>query len=409
VYGKGPIVAHLILILALTAPINAMGIVPDARLQQDLRFRAMASIQSAQTIGQLLLTVTFALLGLGAYSFALSMLVSSSARTVVVWRLTRPRVARRPRFRRSLRLLRPSLVLIASALAVNLMAQGDKLSLGLFHPERDVGAYFFAYNLSLQTAVLLSLNLARVLFPVMTRLQDHPERLRRAFVRAMRVLMFIGAPLCFLQAAAAGPFVRGLVQSEKWFASIPALQVLSLAMAVHLVWNPSRSLVQVQGRYRFYLVSSLAYAAGYIGVVMAASWLGDLTSVAVAAGLMLATISATDAFLAVRRLGGSIEDIGQIFVPPMLMATAAALPAWGLERVVPALPRVLGFPLHEVLLLAAMPAVMAAIYLPLLWWFAPDVWGEIAHRAGPRLARVPGLARAAARFKIGAGLAPPAP
>ncbi|MBL8746279.1 MAG: oligosaccharide flippase family protein [Phycisphaerae bacterium] len=408
-YGKGPVVAHLILLLALTAPINALGIVPDAALQQGLRFKAMAFLLCGQTIGYLSCTLMLALLGFGAYSFALSMLMMSVARTACAWWLTRPRVTWRPRLSRSLRLLRPAVILVASAAVMNIMAQGDKLALGLFHSEAYVGAYFFAYNLSLQTAVLLSLNFARVLFPVMSRMQDDPARLRSAFIRAARTLMFLGAPLCFLQAAAAGPFIRGLVQSEKWLGSIPALQILSLGMAAHMMWNPSRSLIQVQGRYRFYLRSAIGYAAGYCCVVFAAAKWGDITTVALAVAGALATATSLDCFFALRRIGGTVEDVARIMLPAMLLAAVAAVPAWSLEFVMPSMPRVLGFPLREVVLLAAIPVVVGLIYVPLLWWFAPDVWVELSHRMGPRLRRLPGLAKFAARFRFGSGLAPPAP
>lgn len=408
-YDKGPTVAYLILILALTAPMSALAIVPDAAMQQGLRFRGMAFLQCGQTIGQLACTVLFAVLGLGAYSFALSMFLMSFVRTGAVWWLTRTRFTRRPPLSRSMILLRPSLILVASALVINVMAQGDKLALGLFHSEAGVGAYFFAYNLSLHTAVLLSLNFARVLFPVMSRMQDQPERLKNAFIRAARTLMYLGAPACFLQAAVAGPFIRGLVQSEKWFSSIPALQILSLAMAVHLVWNPSRSLIQVQGRYRLYLVSAIIYSCVYLAVVVTSAACGDITTVALAAGGALAAVSAFDCFLGLRLIGGTIADVTRVILPPMLLAAIAALPAWGLEFIMPRLPRVLGFPLHEMLLLGLMPLVLAAIYLPLLRVFAPDVWDELAHRLGPRMCRVPGLAKFAARFKVGAGLAPPTP
>lgn len=407
-YGKGPVVAHLILILALTAPINALGIVPDAALQQALRFRAMAFLLCGQTIGYLFLTLALALLGLGAYSFVLAILAMSTARTVCAWWLTKPKFRGPPRFSRSLRLLRPALILIASAAVINFMAQGDKLALGLFHSEAYVGNYFFAYNLSLQTAVLLSLNFARVLFPVMSRMQDEPERLRKAFIRAGRTLMYLGAPLCFLQAAAAGPFIRGLVQNERWLGSIPALQILSLAMAAHMMWNPCRSLIQVQGRYVFYLCSAIGYALIYGVIVILAARYGEITTVALAAGGGLTLATVLDCFFALRRLGGTIEDVGRIMLPPMLLAAIAALPAWGLEFIMPGMPRLMGFPLREIVLLALMPLVVVVLYLPLLRWIAPDVWDELSHRLGPRLRRVPGLAKFAARYKIGAGLAPPA-
>lgn len=408
-YGKGPVVAHLILILALTSPIQALAIVPDALMQHDLRFRGIAFLMSAQTLGQLFCTILLALLGFGAYSFAVSMLLMAFARTAAAWWLARPRLSNRPRWRRSLRLLRPSLILVASALVMNIMAQGDKFALGLFHPEAVVGAYFFAYNLSLQTAVLLSLNLSRVLFPVLTRLQDEPERLRIAFVRAARVLMFIGAPACFLQAAAAGPLIRGLIQKEHWFDSIRAMQILSIGMTLHLLWNPGRGLIQVQGRYRMYLISAVAYASAYMALVIAASARGGPLAVAWTVAGVLSVNALIDVTLALRPIGGGARDLMRITLAPIAMAAAAILPAWGLEFIVPDMPRAMGFPLREIVLLAGMPLVAAAIYLPLVRALAPDVWEELAHRFGPGMARVPGLARLAARFRIGAGLNPPAP
>lgn len=405
-YGKGPVVAHLILILAITAPINALAIVPEARLQQELRFRAIAIMSFLQSAGYLIIALVLALLGLEAYSFAIAILFVSIAKTVVLWHLTKPKIPGRPRFRRSLHLVRETSILIASAAVINIMSQGDKFALGIFHAEADVGAYFFAYNLSIQTVAILALNLSRVLFAVLSKMQDEPERQRNAYVRASRTLISIGAPLCFMQAAGAAPFVRLFLQNDKWAEAIDPLRILSLLMVLHLGWNSSRSLIQVQGRYTFYLKTAAVYASIYLLCVVSASAFGSIVSVAIAAGGVLGCMSVVDVMLALRPLGGSWRDLSRIFTPGIVLGAIAVAPAFAIDFLVPELRTIAGLPLREILLIIAIPIVMATIYIPLIRFYAPDVWHEIAHRVGPKFARLPLLARFAARFRVGTNLPP---
>lgn len=394
VYGKGWIVAHLIWILALSAPINALGIVPDACLQQQLRFRAVALLGFFQTSGYLFFTVTLALLGFEAYSFALGIVLTASVRLFVVYGLARPTFSLRPRLRRSLHLVRDSLTLIASATINNTMAQGDKFMLGFFHSERDVGFYFFAYNLSLQTVILLALNIGRVLFPVFSKLKDQPDRLRDAFVRAQRTLLTIGGPLCMLQAVGSGPFVRALLSEEKWGEAIRPLQILSVMMFFHIGWSSSRSLVQVAGTYGLFLRSTITYAVSYLTIVFVAAKYGDLIWVSLAAGAALASVSIADTALALRLVGSkSARVVARVYTPGLLVGLGAAVPCLALETYLPAMGMVRGTPVRDVVLLAVLPMVCLAASVPLARWLCPDVYEELASRAAPLLRRLPGPLR----------------
>src|SRR2546428_3546362 len=100
------------------------------------------------------LSVLFAYLGFGAYSFVLPLLITGAAYAMVLFFLTKPPIRLQPEFARwpSLAGL-SSLVLLARILS-RIILQGDTIILGLVYATEVVGIYYFAYGLSVQAVVL---------------------------------------------------------------------------------------------------------------------------------------------------------------------------------------------------------------------------------------------------------------
>src|SRR4051812_30808575 len=238
----------MVAVLAWAAPILSLGNVPVAQLQARLRFRAVAGVNFLQFATISVLSVVFALAGFGAYSFVLPWPLAAMARLVVLWGLSPPPLPLRPMFNRW-RHLAGDTAHVLAARALSLVTElGDYVVLGRFHPDAVVGVYYFAFNLSLQTAMLLALNLDGVLMPVLSKLRDDPVRQRAAFLSAAQAIALVGIPICLLQAVVADPVVR-LIFDLKWYAAIPVLQVLSIGMAFRVVTHPAQSLMRAQGRF----------------------------------------------------------------------------------------------------------------------------------------------------------------
>ena len=95
-----------------------------ARLQIDLRFRLLSLVTIISSTTTVLLSVLFAYLGLGPYSFILPMPLVAALRTTILLAAERPAVRPRLQFRRWRYLLGDSGLAIATVVCIAVSMQG---------------------------------------------------------------------------------------------------------------------------------------------------------------------------------------------------------------------------------------------------------------------------------------------
>ena len=182
----------LVLVLALSPPLDAAALVPTAYQNVHLRFKLLAANGLFGNVSLAGLQIMFALLGFGAYSFVLPRPIVSAGQAAFLWYHTPQKPHWFLQLRRWRYLLADTAFLLTTTLAYTFVSQGDYMSLGFFHSKEQVGVFYFAFNLSTQPAQLLVVNLVNVLFPVLSRLKLEPRRQAAAFVRTERTLRALG-------------------------------------------------------------------------------------------------------------------------------------------------------------------------------------------------------------------------
>lgn len=388
-----PDLIGLVLVLALATPISGLDIVADAKLSSEMRFGYLAAVKWIAAVMQMGLSVLFASWRMGPYAFVLPVPIVAVVRFTLLWLVARPRVRWNPHLRRWKYLLTDSTTLFLAGFFVMLTWQGDYMVLGVMHDAKTVGIYFFAFNLSIQTMQVLTNNLAGVLFPALSKLQEDPVHQTRAFLRANQLLAMVGVPLCLLQAALAGP-VMALLFNSWWYPAIRVLQLLSLGMAVRLVASPGGSLMQAQGRFKTYLLTNAINAVVFLGLVAAGSWVGQWAldhgtqlggdvpaAVTVAAAVMLyfALIGPVFLYVAIRPGGGRWSDVGRIYGAPLLAGTLAIGAAVIAGRQVPMMESANW---RQAIRVVVIVLCSTALYLPLIRRVAPAGWEELRARLG---------------------------
>ena len=370
----------LIVWIASAAPLSAVAMVPLAKLQSQLRFRLLSGIEFGAAVGQTLLSVGFAAVGFGAYSFVLPWPIVGAIRLGLLWYYARPAAGwRRPGFG-DWRLLigDSSLVLAARAFGMFVLV-GDYLVLGHWHDDDAVGVYYFAFNLSMQTAMLLAVNMDAVLLPVLAKMGDDPPRQREGFLSVARAWALIAVPVCLLQAAVADPVIRLLFQ-PRWYGAIPVLQLLSIGMAFRVIALPARTMIQSQGRFRAMVWLSAAGAAVFLAAVAPAAALAPPARAAVWVAAAVAAYFVVEGpvlvWAAVRPAGGRWGDVLNVYAVPVLAGGAAVVAAataagWLM------LADGAGERLAQIGLICA---ISAALYLPAARVLAPRAWRDLSAR-----------------------------
>lgn len=368
-----PKMTGLLWVLALATPVTALTNVPEAKLQSQMRFRLLAGLGAGTNVSRIVLTILFAWLGFGAYSFAIPRPIVAAGRFAVGWWAARPRVRWQLQVRRWRYLVPDSAKLFVANLFMTLTAQGDYIILGVFHDKTIVGLYFFAYNLSIQTLSLFTQNFSRVLFPALSTLQDDPERQTRAFLRASRLLALMGVPACLLQAALADPGIRALFQ-EKWYDSIAVLQILSVGMAFRVISSSSASLIQAQGRFTTKLVTNIAYGCVFMLIVTVAAQVGEQVSVAIGVASYNIVVGLVHMYVAIRTTGGRWRDIWGVFAAPLSVGVVAVGSAVVVADLLPPMP---GRPWVRI---GVTMLWGGSLYLLFIRWVAADSCEELRQR-----------------------------
>jgi O-antigen/teichoic acid export membrane protein len=382
---KEPRLIGLMSVMAIGPALDALAVVPLARLQIDMRFRAIASVGFAVAISQLALSILLAWLGFGAYSIVLPKIPAAAGAVITYWRLAGVRIRFRPRPARWKFLISDSVYILGALFCYAIASQGAYMILGMRGQIDAVGRYWWAYNLSVQAVGVVAMQLNPVLFSSLTRLQGEPKRQAAAFLRSMRVLAAVVVPLSVLQAVVAEPAVK-LLFAARWHAAIPLLQLLSVGMAFVAISVPAGSLMQSQGRFRAYFVAAVANLCLYVGLITAGA--SSREAVAIAASVVGYYVLAFGVNLMVAVAPGHVS-VGAVLGSlsgSIVAAAIAGLAGFALQLWIGGL-RLPGLLLLRIF---AGAGVTSLLYLALVWRLQPAAWQELVRLVNAIACRFPG-------------------
>jgi O-antigen/teichoic acid export membrane protein len=365
----------LVLLMSTRLFLDALAIVPHAKLQIELRFRAIGAVWAMTTLMQAGMSVILASpwFGWGAYALAVPMVITSAAQAAAFWYLAKPKVERNLRLVRWRWLMRDGGFAMASGLVMIAIGYGDCFVLGLFYDERVVGVYFFAYRLAVQTVMILSVSLSGVLFSALSRIQQTQARQINAAQNALRVLALVSMPLNGLQAAVAEPLFH-VIYGVKWDAAILPFQLLSIAWAMAVLSGPSASLMKAQGRFGAYFWCATTLSTIYIIAISIGAWVGAGVGVAVVVAMCHSAFTVVWLRVAIGPIGGFWRLVGSAIALPLVYVLVAAGAAMWTRQMIPALRE------SHLFGLMWIGAVTSLLYMLLVRTFMREGWQELLTR-----------------------------
>ena len=387
--------------VAFLFPLDGMNTVAKAVLTRELRFRLYISLDvTAYVLGYALVGVVLAWLGYGVWALVAANLAQVGVRTVAMFF-----ASRHP--------LRPSLDRQAARdllgfgfghslaqIGTLLSQQGDNLVVGRWLGAAALGIYGRAYNLMVMPASAFGRVINRVLFPVMSQVQDERERLAGGYERALAIVAFISLPLSAFLWVVAPEFIL-LVLGPQWGGVVLPFRLFSISLLFRMSSKISDATTKAAGEVYVRALLQYAYAvAVVVGAILGQRW--GVGGVAVAVSVAMAFNWLSMAWLGRSVTGLSWQRFVRAHGQPALMAVvvglAAALAArQGRSAHLGAVPV-----LVVSLLAAALAGALAARLRPALFLGAHGTWA-VDHalqllRRGPRrrrrAARADGLAAA---------------
>jgi len=371
---------RLMLIMALFFPIDAFCTVPLALAHGRMQFRFIAAVQLGQSVVAVSLSILLAMLDWGPFAAIAPRPVVPLIGAIAYWIKAPVPLRRGLQFRRWRYLVGDSALVFAANCCDMAILYLGTLALSVAYNKSVVGDYFFMFNLSLQTMVLISLRLRGVLFPALSTLADDPQRQSRAFLRALRLISFVVLPACLLQAALSDAGVRA-IYAGRWSHAIPMLQVLSIGMAIRSVGWPAVSMLQAQGRFGTRLVLVIiSLVSQAILICLGLWWFGPI-GVALATTVNWIVIDPVSVYVAVRHTGYGWRDVARALGPPAALGLLVVGPAVLVDM---AIPDMAGRDWWRV---ALITSVAAALYVPMFRTLAPEAWQEMRQRLVGMLGR----------------------
>jgi O-antigen/teichoic acid export membrane protein len=341
--------------------IRAIKFVPYYLFEKALDFRKKFVPGLCASLAYLVVALTMAIRGMGAWSLVVAEIASSTAEGIAYWVLS----PWRPKLRFVPSLAREDLVfgwaVLGGALLVFAFRNVDRIVVSRVLGTHELGLYAFAYMIANTPVMLFTRVLNTVLLPSYSALDEDRERQARLFFRATSYLAGASA-LFVLGLLAFGGYLLFSLYGDKWQGAVVPLSMLALFGFFRALTDLSGDLLIGTGRpvdYRKVNALQLVLAAAglYVGATL---W--GLPGVALA----MIVSAAPSMLLGWKYVNGAIQGGAGAFARalrgPVIAFAALALPAYGLVRLLPER--------GSVAAVAVAAAVLSVCYLVV--WLAVD-------------------------------------
>jgi PST family polysaccharide transporter len=331
-YGE-PELLSLTLLLSVNFAIGSLTVVQTALLQRAMNFRRLAAIEVVAALVAGTAAVASAKAGLGASSLVVFTLVATGSRAAGLWLST----DWRPRFevdRSAVRELWGFSGSLAGFSTVNYWARNaDNLLVGAFVGANALGIYSRAYSTMLLPLNQVSTVVSRVMFPALSKIQDDPERVRRAYLRAVGIVALVTFPVATGLFVVSDPFIEALY-GTKWAEAAPILQILCIAGLTQSVGSTVGWIYQSQGRTDWLLrwgiaTSIVTIAAFAIGL----HW--GVRGVAIAYVVRTLLLTYFNFSIPGRLIGLRFADVVRTVAPVLAVSLAMGASVWAVGELVP--------------------------------------------------------------------------
>ncbi|MDH3589960.1 MAG: oligosaccharide flippase family protein, partial [Gammaproteobacteria bacterium] len=226
-----PELVPLASLLALSIILASPGLILRAQVALSGRFRSLALVTATSDVTRQVLTILFAVLGFGVYSFMFPLALEPLILMTLLYLVSRswPRSRHVP-LQEYVGIFRESRWIMLSNLAIAARLNGPYFVISLFEAKALLGVYFFAAQLVVSLTTMFSTAINEVVFPSLSKVVDHTSSHHGIFLKAARASITIGACVSLALIAVGSPIIE-LVWNGKWDESIGCVAVLATTFA----------------------------------------------------------------------------------------------------------------------------------------------------------------------------------
>lgn len=226
--------------------LNSLGIVQYIRLNKTFDFKSLARISIWSVFLSGLLGLGAALSGYGVWALVIQSVSMAFFRTLFLWMFGKWRPSLLFDKNSVRRMYAFSAKLLLTNVITHLSNNLYPTLIGKYFPVTAVGYYTQAYKWQILPLDAIATPVQKVSYPLLSELQDDPERQKRVFRKLVKVTSFISFPLILGFAFVIKEAVW-LILSEKWANSIILMQLLAVGATFYPLYCLFISALQAGG------------------------------------------------------------------------------------------------------------------------------------------------------------------
>jgi O-antigen/teichoic acid export membrane protein len=249
---------------------GALNSVQYSILRRKLAFKSLTVRSLISVIASGIVGVIMAFLGYGVWSLVGKSLVAGAVSVITLWNVSnwRPSFHFSPKHFKEL--FSYGVNILGGNLVDFLSTNADNFLIGYFLGTTALGYYSLAYNLLITLTDLLVTVPNVVSFPIFSRIQNDPDRLKSAFYEVTQLQSLLAFPV-FLGLFAVSPEAVRVLYGEKWAASIPVLQILMFSGITRSATFFYSSVFRASGkpswRFGIYTLTAVLNVIGFLIVI----------------------------------------------------------------------------------------------------------------------------------------------
>lgn len=252
VFFKESVLEDVLRVLGWVLVINAFGIIPRTILVRNIDFKTQTKVSVISSVVSGVVGISMAILGWGVWSLVWQQLSRQFLNSLFLWMFCKWI----PVWEFSLKSFREMFnfgyKLLLSGLIDTIYKNIYYIIIGRFYSSAQLGQYTRAEQFNTIFSSNLTTVVQRVSYPVLSSIQEEPERLREAYRRVIKLTMLVTFACMLGLAAVAKPLIVFLI-GEKWLPAVGFLQIICFSGMLYPLHAINLNILQVKGRSDLFL------------------------------------------------------------------------------------------------------------------------------------------------------------
>ena len=251
-FFKEPLLVEVMRVIGWVLVINALAIIPRTLFVKEVNFKTQTKVSLIASISSGVIGIGMALAGLGVWSLVGQQLSRQLLNTLFLWIYCTWRPAWEFSMQSFKELFGFGSKLLLSGLLDTVFKEIYSLVIGRCYTSAQLGQYTRANQFNQIFSSNLTTVIQRVSYPVLSSIQNEPERLREAYRKVIKSTMLISFACMLGLAAVARPLILILI-GEKWLPAVGFLQIICFSGMLYPLHAINLNILQVKGRSDLFL------------------------------------------------------------------------------------------------------------------------------------------------------------